>query len=105
MKNRGSRFAVRKTKHEGSFMVNICDEELIGNRIREGELEVNISRDYFGQELVDEKEAVALLGSCSVANLVGERIVNKAVGMKMASDLSVRFISGVPFLMIFKFHG
>jgi hypothetical protein len=100
------RFAVRKTKYEGNFMVNICDEELLGNRLKEGELEVNITRDYFGEEVVDDAAAGELLKACSIANLVGERIIGKAIGMKLASRLSVRVISDVPFLMIFKFsHG
>lgn len=97
-------FAVRKINYQGSMMVNICDQELIGKKINEGELQVNITKDYFGQEIVGEEEAVKLLSSCSVANLVGERIVEKAVQMKLASNLSVRIISGVPFLMIFKFQ-
>jgi hypothetical protein len=85
-------------------MVNICDEELIGSKVSEGKLEVKISRDYFGQEIVGDGEVVELLRTCSIANLVGEKIVNKAVGMKMATSLSVRRISGVPFLMIYKFQ-
>ncbi len=85
-------------------MVNICDEELVGSKVSEGKLEANITKDYFGQQIVDESEVVELLRLCSIANLVGERIVSKAVGMKLASKLGVRLIDGVPFLMIFKFH-
>jgi len=84
-------------------MVNICDEELMGSKVSEGKLEVSISTDYFGQQIVGESEATELLHACSVANLIGERIVNKAVEMKLASNLSIRLIAGVPFLMIFKF--
>lgn len=103
MKNR---FAVRKINYQGSVMINICDEELMGSKVSEGKLEIKITKDYFGQQVVEEEEAVELLHSCAIANLVGKRIVNKAVGMKLASGLSVRTISGVPFLMIFKFqHG
>ncbi len=98
-----NRFAARKIDYKGSSMVNICDEELVGSKISEGKLEINITRDYFGQQIVEEGEAVELLHTCSVANLVGKRIVSKAVGMKLASEFSVRTISSVPFLMIFKF--
>jgi len=98
-----NKFAVRTINHQGSVMVNICDEELMGTKVSEGKLEIKITRDYFGQQIIEEKEAEDLLSSCSVANLVGKRIVDKAVGMKLASNLSVRKISGVPFLMIFKF--
>lgn len=99
-----NRFSVRKINYQGSVMVNICDEELMGSKVSEGKLEINIKQDYFGQQMVEEREAAELLRSCSIANLVGERIVGKAVQMKLASNLSVRNISGVPFLMIFKFQ-
>ncbi len=99
-----SMFAVRKINYQGSMMVNICDQELIGTKVSEGKLEVKITKGYFGQQVVSEEEAVDLLSSCSVANLVGKRIVDKAVRMKLASSLSVRTISDVPFLMVFKFQ-
>lgn len=83
-------------------MINICDEELIGSRIREGSLEVEISRDYF-HERIGEDDAITLLRSCSIANLVGKRIVARALEMRLASAHSVRYIAGVPFLMLFKF--
>lgn len=98
-----NRFAVRRTNYQGSMMVNICDEELIGNSVSEGELEISITKDYFAQQMIEEEEAAGLLRSCAIANLVGQRIVKKAVGMKLAPSMSVRTISGVPFLMIFKF--
>ncbi|MEM0365340.1 MAG: DUF424 family protein [Candidatus Nitrosocaldus sp.] len=92
----------RSIQYQGSLMVNICDEELIGSRIKDGNLEVEISRDYF-HERIGEEDAIALLRSCSIANLVGKRIVAKALEMRLASPHSIRYIAGVPFLMLFKF--
>ncbi|WP_158648703.1 MULTISPECIES: DUF424 domain-containing protein [Candidatus Nitrosocaldus] len=92
----------RSIQYQGSLMINICDAELIGSRIREGNLEVEISKDYF-HERIGEEDAIALLRSCSIANLVGKRIVAKALEMRLASPHSVRYINGVPFLMLFKF--
>jgi len=97
-------FAVRKINYQGSMMINICDKELVGMKVVDGNLEVNITKDYFEQQVLGEEEVAALLKTCSVANLVGKRIVNKAVEMKLASSISVRNISDVPFLMIFKFQ-
>ncbi|MFQ5940208.1 MAG: DUF424 domain-containing protein [Nitrososphaerales archaeon] len=97
-------FAVSKINYQDSIMVNICDHELVGTKVSEGKLEVRITKDYFGQQIVNEDEVTDLLRSCVVANLIGERIVNKAVRMNLASELSVRTISDIPFLMIFKFQ-
>jgi hypothetical protein len=85
-------------------MINICDIELIGSRLQEGELLIDITKEYFQQEIIEAVQAEELLRTCSIANLVGERIVSRAVQLKLAKERSIRRISGVPFLMIFKFH-
>jgi len=99
-------FAVNKITYQGSTMVNICDQELVGTKISDGKLEIKLTKEYFGQNLVNEDEAIHLLNSCFIANLVGRRIVNQALRMKIAFDPSVRTISDIPFLMIYRFqHG
>ena len=85
-------------------MIDICDIELIGSRLQEGELLIDITKEYFQQEIIEALQAEELLRTCSIANLVGERIVSQAVQLKLAKERSIRRISGVPFLMIFKFH-
>jgi hypothetical protein len=85
-------------------MINICDIELIGSRLQEGELSIDITKEYFQQEIIEAIQAEELLRTCSIANLVGERIVSQAVQLKLAKERSIRRISGVPFLMIFKFQ-
>ncbi|GIU71051.1 MAG: hypothetical protein KatS3mg003_0530 [Candidatus Nitrosocaldaceae archaeon] len=96
-------YAVRKMLYKGSLMVNICDKELLGRTLKEGELEVNISKDYFYEQLMDKEGIIALLKECSIANLVGEKTIENALRLKLASELSIRRIDNVPFLMIFKF--
>jgi uncharacterized protein len=85
-------------------MINICDLELIGSRLQEGELLIDITKEYFQQEIIEAVQAEELLRTCSIANLVGERIVSQAVQLKLAKERSIRRISGIPFLMIFKFQ-
>ncbi len=97
-----SNFYSRSINYEGSLMINICDADLIDSIIREGDLEIVISKDYFN-ECIDEHDAIRLLHRCSIANLVGRGIVGKALELRLASPYSVRYIAGVPFLMIFKF--
>ena len=101
---KSNRYAIRITKYQGSLMINICDIELIGSRLKEGELLIDITKEYFQQEIIEAIQAEELLRTCSIANLVGERIVTQAVQLKFAKERSIRRISGVPFLMIFKFH-
>ena len=86
-------------------MINICDIDLLGKEIDKGDFIIDISKDYFLEEEIDEKEAIILLKSSSVLNLVGKKIVELALRLKLAKKNSVKVIENIPFLMIFSFVG
>ena len=84
-------------------MIDICDLELIGSKLEQDGLVINLAKEYYQQDVIELTCAQELLKKCDIANLVGERIVGHAISMKMAKEVSVKRISGVPFLMIYKF--
>ncbi|MDQ2684262.1 MAG: DUF424 family protein, partial [Thermoproteota archaeon] len=96
---------LRKIKYQGTMMINICDIDLLGKEINKGDFVIDISEDYFLQEKIDEEEAIILLKSSSVLNLVGEKIVKLALKLKLAKENSVKVIENIPFLMVFSFVG
>jgi hypothetical protein len=98
------RYAVRMIKYQGSTMINICDIELIGAKLEKDEFLIEITKEYFQQDIIEDSQARELLRSCSIANLVGQRIVKQAIELGLAKEMSIKRISGVPFLMIFKFQ-
>nr|WP_294806538.1 DUF424 family protein [uncultured Nitrososphaera sp.] len=85
-------------------MVDICDLELIGSKLEQDGLAIDLTEAYFKQQVIAQQEAGELLKKCAIANLVGDKIVGQALSMKLAKEASVKRISGVPFLMIFKFQ-
>jgi hypothetical protein len=97
-------YALRTTRYQGSTMINICDIELVGTKLEQGKIIVDLTKEYFQQEIIEESKAENLLQTCSIANLVGERIINKAIKLKLAKEISIKRICGIPFLMIFKFN-
>lgn len=99
-------YALRSNRYQGAVMIDICDLELVGTTIEQDGLVIKLGREYYQQEVVDLAAAREMLQKCDIANLVGDRIVGHAIAMKMAKEVSIRRISGVPFLMIYKFrHG
>ena len=103
--NQDKIFALRKIKYQETTMINICDIDLLGKEIDKGDFIIDISKDYFLEEEIDEKEAIILLKSSSVLNLVGKKIVELALRLKLAKENSVKVIENIPFLMIFSFVG
>jgi uncharacterized protein len=96
-------FYVRKMNYQGSLMINICDKELLGKNIVSDSLNIIITNDFFN-ELANEKEISSLLKRCSIANLIGKRVVEKTLSLGLAKRDSIKIVSDIPFLMIFKFY-
>jgi hypothetical protein len=85
-------------------MVAICDLDLIGSKLEQNGLVINLTREYYQQEVIEQPRVQEFLHKCDIANLVGERIVKQALDMKLAKEVSIKRIAGVPFLMIYKFQ-
>ncbi len=86
-------------------MINICDLSLIGKEINQGDFSISISKDYFYSEEITKEDAIKILKSSSIINLVGKDIVELALSLNLAKKNSVKIIENIPFLMIFKFSG
>ena len=97
-------FASRSILYQGSLMINICDLDLVGKKIQENEICIELNEKFFLEEKLSEHEVEDLLFKCSIANLVGKNIVSKAISLKLAKEQSIKTIAGVPFLMIYKFY-
>jgi uncharacterized protein len=96
-------FSVRSIAWKNSHLVNVCDAELIGRTLIEGQLKMHISKEFFGGELVEEDEAVRIMRESTTISLAGTRSVDMALSNKIGSPQAVRKIEGVPFLMVYKF--
>ena len=101
----GKGFSVRTAEFKGTILVNICDEELVGRTVIEGRLKGHLSKEFYSGEVVDGREALRLIRTCSVVNLAGSRSVALAVDNKVGAPEAIREIEEVPFLMIYKFAG
>ncbi len=101
----GSGFSVKTAEYQGTVLVNICDEELIGKTVEEGKLKVHLSPEFYSGEVVDRGEALRLIRTCSIVSLAGSRSVSLAVENNLGSPDVIREIEEVPFLMIYKFPG
>ena len=94
-------FSVRISDYQKNTMLNMCDAELIGKDVIDGELKIHISENYYGKQLVDKDEAISLLKSTSIMNLVGKKTISLATDLGIGSEFGVKTISDIPFLIIY----
>ena len=94
-------FSVRISDYQKNTMVNMCDAELIGKDVVDGELKIHINEIYYGKQLVDKDEAKSFLKSASIMNLVGTETISLAIDLGIGSESGIKIISDIPFLIIF----
>ncbi len=95
-------FSVRVSGFQKNTMLNICDSELLGKKIIQNGLNMNISKSYYGEKLVEKEEAKSLLKNSSIINMVGKKTVSLSIELGIGSENGIKTISGIPFLIVFK---
>jgi len=73
-----------------------CDEKLLNQVFIEGNLKIEISNRFFGGKLIRIEDAIDILKQAPFFNIVGEKIIEKAIDCKLLQREGVRFINGVP---------
>ena len=73
-----------------------CDEELLDQVVKEGNIHIKISNQFFGGSLINLEDAISILKESSNFNIVGENIIEKAINCKILPREGIRLINGVP---------
>ena len=73
-----------------------CDEELLDQEFKEGNLFIKISNQFFGGSLISLEDAISILKESPNFNIVGENIIGKAIDCKLLHRKGIRLIEGVP---------
>ncbi len=89
--------------HKGrlSEVVSVCDKDLIGKNFSTKKLCLNIKKDFYKGELMEEKEIKKILKSASNLNIVGERSIKLALKEKIIDKDNIIRIKGVPHAQIY----
>lgn len=80
-------------KHD--VLVAICDEELLGKKIKSKSLTVTISKNFYGGEKIDEEAAKKVMEVATIGNLFGKKIVELAKKQGLVAEENVISIDGV----------
>ena len=73
-----------------------CDESLLNQVFKEGNLRIEISDQFFGGSLLNIDDAIEILIGASYFNIVGKNIIERAISCNLLSKEGVRKINGVP---------
>jgi len=95
---------VIEKKEWNETIVAICDAELIGRVLREGEVTLDLERykSFYVGEKVGAEEAARELKKATTANLVGEKAVGIALKLGLATSKQVKTVEKIPHLQLYR---
>src|ERR1051325_1947468 len=89
-------FAVKNYQQGPQRLVAACDEEVLGTTHRQDKFRLEVPPSFYDGLRVGEAELGPFLRSATVANLVGRRTVDYAIGLGLVEPGHVLTIGGVP---------
>jgi hypothetical protein len=95
---------MRTFKKGKEKIVAVCDAELIGKVLREGELVLNLDKyaSFYKGEEADESMVEKELLTATSVNLVGEKATGIAKRMKLVKESDIIHIQKVPHVQIYR---
>jgi len=82
---------------DNKVVVAVCDSELLGKKIEEGKLQLDLTSDFYKGEEKDDTAAGDLIRNADSVNLVGEKSVSLGIAEGIIDKSHVKEISGVPY--------
>lgn len=91
---------VHRVRGQGEVLA-VCDPELIDRTLRHGDVDVPISRGFYGDRLATEDEVREALKEASNINLFGRRAVELACELGLIGEGDCLLIDEVPHAQIY----
>ena len=80
----------------GKKIAAICDNELIGKKFSDGNLELDVDKDFYGGKEMDESDAIKIMKDVAILNIVGDEAIKLALGNNLVLKQDIIKIKGVP---------
>jgi hypothetical protein len=85
-----------------NVLLCMCDAEILGRTLREGKIVFCVKEDFYKGARVPVEEAVSMIETSTIVNMVGRNIVRKAIERGYVHPEAVLNIEGVPHAQIVK---
>jgi hypothetical protein len=83
-----------------NVLLSMCDTEILGRTLREGKIVFCVKEDFYKGTRVDVEEAVSMIESSTIVNMVGKNVVKEAIEKGFVHPEAVLKIEGVPHAQI-----
>jgi hypothetical protein len=85
-----------------NVLLSICDSEILGKTLRDGKIVFRVSEEFYKGEEVEVEEAIAMIENSTIVNMIGVRVVKRAVERGYVHPEAILTIEGIPHAQIIK---
>ena len=79
-----------------NLVIAICDKEIINKKFEYKDVKVKISKNFYGERVIDEATALRLMNGATIGNLIGKRIIKLAKKHDFITKENIISIGGIP---------
>ena len=90
------RYYIKIHKKREDAITAICDEEIIGKRFDEGDIQLEVSERFYKERKINDNEAVSAMEEATILNITGKSIVKLAIENKIIKKENIIYIEGIP---------
>lgn len=80
----------------------MCDADILGKTLKQGKIVFHIREKFYKGSLVSLEEGIDLIQQSTIVNMVGQKVVKKAIERGLVHPDAVLEIEGVPHAQIVK---
>jgi len=85
-----------------NVLLAVCDADILGKTLCEGKIVFHVKEDFYKGAKVNVDEAICMIESSTIVNMVGRNVVQKAIEKGFVHPEAVLRINGVPHAQIVK---
>lgn len=87
---------------EKDKLLAACDKEILGKKLKFGEIEIEIKESFYFERFYTEREIKEFLKEAKIINLFGNKIVALATEQKLINKENIKVIDGIAHVQIYK---
>lgn len=100
MSKKNYNFYVKIHDNPNGRVVAICDSDLLGQTLEDENYKIEISKTFYGGELMNEEEVVLLLEKERNLNLIGKNIVELCLELGIIMQEHILLVNNIPHVQL-----
>jgi len=94
-------FSYKLFEQGSDKLLAIADKDILGKTFSSGNINIEISKEFYHQEFCDEEKLMELIKKATIINAMGKQIIEFLVKHKMIKRTNVKKPAGVPHAQVY----